>query len=1066
MPRLYFVNTRNQNIGSIDYDNHNTTTEIFQIIREMIRGVSPNTRLMNVRNRGEIRNDRQPLGNLDIIHGDKIMVVNIGFGLASGFPHGEGPIGDIPILANVPPELRDVFETQRTEAVATGTYNNAVRAHIDAFRARVGPNANEDVMNREAEAAGVAAVADAERQFRDSGERDAVGRRAWVGAYNAARRQWQGRNDRGAHIAATAAGEAAARSAIAAATASFHGPHGGPYEHRRGRAARRLYWQMATPHGLPERRLDRRAAPANMDFAHAMALAERNGGPNAQLARRLQLEEEYGAGAGAAGAGAGALGFNGNAELARRLQLAEEYGDGAGAGAGAGADPFNRRRDDGRVRVQLVEAQGARMGRSAHNQDIDRLMARAAGLGDGFNMGPHAFPMARRVPPPQVPRGAPNPEIVIMERQLAELQEQRRARGARENRRSAPDTPAGRVALAGLEENIREAIPLEMIHYIDGDGFVEESLVNRIRSAAYLRGVALSNINLTDTVVRQIVKQELVRKNGRLVQAYAPTGVGDCPICLENRALFRIHKEHTVGNGVCQQCILNTFHGRIQPLVGVDGPNGVRLPQPVDGSQEIAEAGAPPALRMCGLEDDTCNRATSWYDLYKISCTTPLEADGENSCVRFKTEYGEFIAILNRKIQRQREVADETFQRRAIEDRTVNVGALDRAIEQLRQQIQQIRDRDAAAGRERLQHLIGQFAIDRAAYNRDRAAYNQQVAHKRGVERSTFKILESNALKSSNPRSICPWCLQGVHLNGGCLTVQDHRCVNPIRELERQFVKRADGVAFFCALCGRPQAGVGGHQHYTPDGTVLGPQARNIVEYYNPVGVRRLGCGGRGEYVARMIALKNVIQRHVAMRRYDVTPDIQREALLAMRDAAILYNRGENVGGIPPRNIINMLQEADRSGRYDFLLLEIPDVGPEPRVPQRPRELNQLAAAAAAAPVAGVPGAGAGVPGAGAGVPGAGVPVAGVPAAAVPGAGAAAPPAAAAAQELVLPQRPVPGLLGLGLYLGNFFIEWGGHAFDRCVPRFLRRRGGTRRHKKAVRKQSRKGRKGGKTRKN
>ena len=997
MPTINIVNNNEQNMFSVEYHDNNTTTELFQIIRGRIMEGAPNMRLVNLRNRGEIHNERRYFWDLDIINGDKIMVVNIGVGLDTGFPYAKGPIGDIPTLANVPAELRDVFEAQRTEAVARGTYNNAVHSYIDDFRARVGPNANEDVMNREAIAAGVAAVANAERQFRDSGERDAVGRRAFLRVYNAFRQEHPDRPYIEADIAARAAGEAAAESAIAAATASFHGPHGGPYEHRRGRTARLKYWQMAVKHGR-----------GRADAAHAMALAERNGGRNAQLARELQLEEEH------------------------------------GAGAGAGADPFNRRRGDPRrVRVQLVEAQGARMGRRPHNEAIDPFMARAAGFGDDFNMGPHAFPMARRgVPPRQVPRGVPNPEIVSMERQLAELQERRRARGARENRRSAPDMPAGHVALAGLEENIREAIPLEMIHYIDGDGFVEESLVNRIRSAAYLRGVALSNINVTDTVVRQIVKQELVRKNGRLVQAYAPTGVGDCPICLEKRALFRIHKEHTVGNGVCQQCILNTFHGRIQPLVEVDGPNGVRLPQPVDGSQEIAEAGAPPALRMCDLEDNTCNRATSWYDLYKISCTTPLEAEGENSCVRFKTEYGEFIAILNRKIQRQREVADETFQRRAIEDRTVNVGALDRAIEQLRQQIQQIRDRDAAAGRERLQHLIDQFARSRAAYNRDRAAYNQGVAHKRGIERSTFKILESNALRSSNPRSICPWCLEGVHLNGGCLTVQNHRCVNPIRELERQFVKRADGVAFFCALCGRPQAGVDGHQHYTPDGTVLGPQARNIVEYYNPVGVRRLGCGGRGEYVARMIALKNVIQRHVAMRRYDVTPDIQREALLAMRDAAILYNQGGNVAGISPRNIINMLQEADRSGRYDFLLLEIPDVGPEPRVPQRPRELNQLAAAAAAAPVAGVPGAG------------------------VPGAGAAAPAAAAAAQELVLPQRPVPGLLGLGLYLGNFFIEWGGHAFDRCVPRFLRRRGGTRRHKKAVRKQSRKGRKGGKTRKN
>jgi len=101
-------------------------------------------------------------------------------------------------------------------------------------------------------------------------------------------------------------------------------------------------------------------------------------------------------------------------------------------------------------------------------------------------------------------------------------------------------------------------------------------------------------------------------------------------------------------------------------------------------------------------------------------------------------------------------------------------------------------------------------------------------------------------------------------------------------------------------------------------------------------------------------------------------------------------------------------------------------------------------------------------PGAGAAAPGAG--------AAAPGAGAAAPDAGAAdeEEEALVPHRPVevPALILIRRYLSNLFTEWGGQAFDRCVPRFLRRRGGTRRHKKVVHKQTRKGRKGHKTRKN
>ena len=108
---------------SVEYHDNNTTTELFQIIRGRIMEGAPNMRLVNLRNRGEIHNERRYFWDLDIINGDKIMVVNIGVGLDTGFPYAKGPIGDIPTLANVPAELRDVFEAQRTEAVARGTYN-------------------------------------------------------------------------------------------------------------------------------------------------------------------------------------------------------------------------------------------------------------------------------------------------------------------------------------------------------------------------------------------------------------------------------------------------------------------------------------------------------------------------------------------------------------------------------------------------------------------------------------------------------------------------------------------------------------------------------------------------------------------------------------------------------------------------------------------------------------------------------------------------------------------------------------------------------------------------------
>ena len=715
------------------------------------------------------------------------------------------------------------------------------------------------------------------------------------------------------------------------------------------------------------------------------------------MARALQLEEE--------GNGAGDGAMNANAAMARALQL-EEEGNGAGAGAGVDAE------------------------------------MRAA-------MRAPPFMLARAQPVADV-----NPEILALELRIRQLEGQRLAREQRVNERPAPPVPGGFVVLARLADDVREAVPLEMIRYVAGDGFVEEALVERIRKAKYLKGTAIvpfGNGNGVpvpdDPLVRQIVKQDLVKNNGKTLQKYRDLvqEEGECPICLENRPLFKLHSQH-VGNGACQICILDNLDIKIGNLEGVDGPADVKLPQPRAGLPEVAAEGADPNARICGLEDERCNRATSWYDLYKISCTNPLVDGQVNSCERFKVSYRRFLEILNRKIERQREVANEGFQRRAREDRNVNVGALDREIQQLRAQVQEIRDREAAARNARRQQLIAEHRRALEVYRGERGEYNRRAAQRRGIERGNFTKYGMNALKSRwpagqvHPRSICPWCLEPCELGGGCLTIMNHRCRFPVEELEQQFIK-VNNNAFFCALCGRPEGGVGGHQHYTPDGRGLQHAAVNMMQYYDPDRIRALGCGGRGEFVARMITMKNVIQRHVNRGVFDMTQDVRREAALAMRDAAIAYNRNMPVQGIAVNEIIRMLEDAGRNGRFDFLVVDMPEIGPEPQPPQRPRELNQLAAVAPPAALA-------------------------APAAVVAAeADRDREVAQNAAQQLVAANRPIPGLLGLGLYLGNIFIEWGGHAFDHCVPRFLRRRGGTRRNKRVARKHTRKGRKGRKTRK-
>ena len=1082
--RLTIVDNKNTFVFFFNTDGTTTCSDLFDRIREKY-GEEPGLRILNMRTRGEIFDDPNiNMNDLDIYDGDRIMVNTQSPRGGRAFPRNLEPMGRIVRLRN------------RWGPVAPGGAGAAGPA--------IGQRPPLPVKKSQAE---LAAEADA----RARAAAEAAAGAGAAGDFGVRARLLRGMEAARADAGAGAAGAGAAGAGAAAAGAALGNVQIRLLQNRQQAAnavyaaliqrqedeaaeadrARLLELQQeeyggagAEPVGAREReaialgriRNDlriREQARYAADYAKRNVNRAKAGLPLSENARRylaeraprgalaMQLQEEAGLDAGEIYQGHGP-------RMARYLagRLARGLAPG-GAGAGrarAAAWPHESA-------ALMVRAEPGMQGLDEHLQGVDidaqvaqlmRLEEERGGANDALAAAEvfrGAPPLAGRQPPAAAGQ---NPEVVRLDARIRELEGRRAERAARVNQQPAPPTPAGRVALAGLPDDVREAVPLEMIEYVAGVGFVDETLVERIRGARYLRGTAVvpfANGNgaavPADPLVRQIVKQDLVKNNGKVSQRYRDLvkAEGECPICLENRPLFKVHAQHA-GNGACQICILGNLDSKIENLEGVDGPADVKLPQPRAGLPEVAAAGADPDARICDLEDQTCNRATSWYDLYKISCTTPLVEGEVNSCERFKAAYRRFLDILNRKIERQREVVNEAFQRRAREDRNVNVGALDREIQQLRDQIQQIRDREAAARNARRQQLIAEHGRAQEAYRGQRAEYNRRAAQRRGIERGNFPRFGVNALKShwegELPKGICPYCITPIEISSACLTFHHvcrvHSGFDGVPEIIRQFPK-VGAESCCCSVCGRPQGGEGGHQHYSPDGSRLGPQAGDAMQYFNPRGIAQLGCGGRGEFIARMIAMKNIIQRHVNQGVFDMTPEIRRELALAMRDAAIAYNAGRPVNGISVQQIIGMLQQADRTKNFNFLVVDMPELGPEPQPPQRPRELNQLALAAAAA----------------------GAPAA---AAAVPAALAAAEAdrdrelAQNVAQQLVLANRP-HGLLELGLYLGDFLIEWGGHAFDRCLPRFLRRReGGTRRQKKGKgRKQTRKGRKGRKTRK-
>jgi len=546
---------------------------------------------------------------------------------------------------------------------------------------------------------------------------------------------------------------------------------------------------------------------------------------------------------------------------------------------------------------------------------------------------------------------AQNPEVIALQRRIAELEQQRDARMARVNV-MPPPAPLG-VPLEGLPQEVREAIPLEKIKYVAGIGFVEKAVIDKIEFAKsrYLKNIASSplhngaNIVPKDPIILQIVKQELVRKDGKITQGLAAVE-GDCPICAETRPLYKVHTTHTT-NGACQFCILNAVDAHLTNYT-----DKVSLPEEV----ELPQRG-----RACDVDDQRCNLAIKWYDVYKISCKMPLVADGENSCDKFKALYQKFLSILEKKKNDQKEKTETDFKLHSQQDKNANVGAINRDIQAARVQIQAIIDRARQARNAARLALVDQYGRNMAAHQAALATHAAVSNRERKMKREFNQFnrfpgaFNRSLIGRRNLTSICPYCVTMVEQREGCLTMLEHICDGGsiVREIAQQFpLKQGIADSRFCACCGRPE---NGEYHYAARGHTILTKRFSVTEQECIAN----GGGGRGEFVARLIGLKNVVQRYADQNIFNMTPQRRRDIAFAMRDSAIEFMEGRPIHGITRDQIRNMLDTADTAIRrardlagpaaaddigrdhYMFLIVEIPEAGPAPLPPQRPRELNE-----------------------------------------------------------------------------------------------------------------------------
>ena len=603
--------------------------------------------------------------------------------------------------------------------------------------------------------------------------------------------------------------------------------------------------------------------------------------------------------------------------------------------------------DPGRT-LRLLRAKEDRAARQARGRILEReynelIAAQAAA--DGFdgeqNLQNILFASHKR---PVNRPGAVNQDRQLIEvrAEIARLERELQARRALGLRPvPAMEIPPGMVNVATLDENIREAIPFECIRYENGVGLVKQEIL-RIIGAAHNFKRAIHNKNniiVTDRLAKQIVKQELVRVDKEFVRicpppvkpaapaAAAPAAAapaapapkenlpyadmvkakGECPLCFERRQLFKVHFNHPGEGGACQVCILDNLHDKLNDLARKATPAEIILPN------------------ICQLEHHNCPYALTWYEAYKVSCTTPLIVDGVDSCERFKQLYRRFIDMIEEKKRLEIERYQAPLRLRAQED-------LDRELETLETRLRDARARERiiinmahAAQNGRIVELTGKYGRDLAKRREDNEARRIAEQRRVAIERGNITTIEGVLNRGPQPGAlhrdrnlvaICPRCLEIQQLGDACLTLVDHVC-NPdkiVPEIVAQFP--IVGNSTFCACCGRPEVD---HNHYH----VRGTQLHNGTSW-NEAECLRAGGGGRGEMVARMIGLRDVVQRYAARNIFNMTPERRRDIAIAMRNAAIEYVGRRHVHGVTPAQIQQLLQNAEIAAeRERHTLLQI-----------------------------------------------------------------------------------------------------------------------------------------------
>lgn len=288
------------------------------------------------------------------------------------------------------------------------------------------------------------------------------------------------------------------------------------------------------------------------------------------------------------------------------------------------------------------------------------------------------------------------------------------------------------------------------------------------------------------------------------------------------------------------------------------------------------------------------NNARFWYSVYKLSCMDPLIVPDEpyNSCETLKSLYSKFLSILyNRR--------DTPFLEKMDQNRQRNLSLLNRSI----QNAKNISLANQSPNRNNRLAMIKNYIEKRTEYN----VFPERIRKIKLGKITNFEKLLNDAFqrepglkdRRDNPIglwNICPRCVEPCWRQDGCLTIRGHICKETelVKEINAQYPVTGD--KHFCAMCGRPETKGESHFHVGGDDAYTGIS-------FKEKDCITVGGGGRAEYIARLIALKYVVEKSIKENQFELTLALRTEIALKMRDAAINFNRGNPVHGWRPGEI-------------------------------------------------------------------------------------------------------------------------------------------------------------------